>query len=217
MKWDRCHCPTLSACTVGFNGTLAKSQWDVRQKYSPVRKTFNVCFFVVLMWNTVLFLKKISHNSKKHANFCSSSIVASLSVSSFSFMVFCVFLRAVQNSHFSLFFIFEVNWLPVDSTRIWKFERVWLQASWVPGILSLKSCTLILSSSNLKSLYSVYSLSLFYKPWQKQRDIVLQAAPRRRCFHFHHDWLWQEFSERQQWCWDHEAGTHIKRWPSTQK
>lgn len=162
-------------------------------------------------------LKKKSHNSKKHANFCSSSIVASLSVCSFSFMVFCVFLRAVQNSHFSLFFIFEVNWLPVDSTRILKFERVWLQASWVPGILSLKSCTLILSSSNLKSLYSVYSLSLFYKPWQKQSDIVLQAAPRRRCFHFHHDWLWQEFSERQQWCWDHEAGTYIKRWPSTQK
>lgn len=128
--------PTLSACTVGFNGTLAKTS-EMEGKIFPMKKNFQcVFFFVVLMWNTVLF-----------------SIVASLSVSCFSFMVFCVFfLRAVQNSHFSLFFIFEVNWLPVDSTRILKFQRVRLQASWVPGILSLKSCTLILSSSNLRSL-----------------------------------------------------------------
>lgn len=46
MKSDRCHHPTLSACTVGFNGTLAKAS-EMEGKIFPMKKNFQCVFFLL--------------------------------------------------------------------------------------------------------------------------------------------------------------------------
>lgn len=50
MKSDRCHHPTLSACTVGFNGTLAKTS-EMEGKNIPHEEKLSMCVFFCCCFN----------------------------------------------------------------------------------------------------------------------------------------------------------------------